>query len=139
VERWVMFYRQINQYATAISTCFLEPMQHGSMSDTLVYTVKLPKNTPRRPAVSRRAERCCPPEVTWERTKRKTSLSATSTVKLQCGHSSIGAWGIGIGCKRFWIQASHMSNTAKVTSAWLPPRHRSITTPFIALKTWKLL
>ena len=44
-----MFYRQINQYATAISTCFLEPMQHGSMSDTLVYTVKLPKNTPRPP------------------------------------------------------------------------------------------
>ena len=28
---------------------------------------------------------------------------------------------------------------AKATSAWLPPRHRSITTPFNALETWKLL
>ena len=32
-----------------------------------------------------------------------------------------------------------MSIEATVTSAWLPPRHRSITTPLIALKTWKLL
>ena len=28
---------------------------------------------------------------------------------------------------------------AKATSAWLPPRHRSITTPFNALETGKLL
>ena len=33
-----------------------------------------------------------------------------------------------------WLQCK-----AKVTLAWLPPRHRSITTPFTALKTWKLL
>ena len=28
---------------------------------------------------------------------------------------------------------------AKATLAWLPPRHRSITTPYTALETWKLL
>ena len=48
--------------------------------------------------------------------------------------------------KCFWIQTWHVSNIAKVRSAWLPPRHRSITmhsfqtcTPFKAREIWKLL
>ena len=39
-----LFYRLNSPKAPAIYACFLEPMQHGRMSDTLVYTVKLPKN-----------------------------------------------------------------------------------------------
>ena len=41
--------------------------------------------------------------------------------------------------KCFWVQAWHVSNIAKVRSAWLPPRHRSMTTPFKAREIWKLL
>ena len=57
--------------------------------------------------------------------------------------STIVHWSKLNGCMRhwnrmhmlLWSQARHVFDKAKVTSAWLPPRHRSITTPLLP---WKL-
>ena len=57
--------------------------------------------------------------------------------------STIVHWSKLNGCMRhwnrmhmfLWSQVRHVFDKAKVTSAWLPPRHRSITTPLLP---WKL-
>ena len=57
--------------------------------------------------------------------------------------STIVHWSKLNGCMRhwnrmhmfLWSQVRHVFDKAKVTSAWLPPRHRSITTPVLP---WKL-
>ena len=62
----------------------------------------------------------------------------------QPNYSTGVGWSMLIGCMRqrsrmqkgfSRSRALHVSNKAKVSSAWLPPRHRSITTPLLP---WKL-
>ena len=105
-------------------------LSHNNTSRRVIYiacTVRPINNTPRRPAVARRAESARPPEVTWERTT-SSSLSnyqcclwVRSRLR-QCMRQT----------SRFRLRASHLfGQLQKQRSAWLPPRHRSITTPFI--------